>query len=131
MLVTAVTSTSVGRRRPPSARRPLVAGGAGRRHGSYYDRAAVSKSQSSKLVSNRTAPSPGTRVTDGRGVGDGAEEFEELCGTHDGVGNRSGANQLFLQQLRPEVPTLRCQPLGAHDGQRNVMSHTGTGFGVE
>ncbi|MCY1176998.1 hypothetical protein D9M73_172870 [compost metagenome] len=50
----------------------------------------------------------------------GADEFEELRGPQNGVGDTRFLDQLLLGHLGPEVAALE-HPLGAHDGEGNVV----------
>ncbi|MNN54707.1 hypothetical protein D3C81_1695400 [compost metagenome] len=55
----------------------------------------------------------------------GADEFEELRGPQDGVGDTRFLDQLLLGHLGPEVAALE-HPLGAHDGEGDVMPDPGS-----
>ncbi|MCY1244986.1 hypothetical protein D9M72_580910 [compost metagenome] len=54
-------------------------------------------------------------------MGDAAQEFEELRGPDDGIGNAGVPDQGFLGDLRAEVTALR-QLVRADHGQRNVVA---------
>ncbi|MOA32954.1 hypothetical protein D3C78_1542120 [compost metagenome] len=56
---------------------------------------------------------------------DGADEFEELRGPQDGVGDTRFLDQLLLGHLGPEVATFE-HPLGADDGKGDVMPDLGS-----
>jgi hypothetical protein len=60
-------------------------------------------------------------------IGDPADELEELRRTQNRVRHASCLHELLLGDLCAEVAALR-EAVGAHNGQGNVMAHTGDGF---
>ena len=58
------------------------------------------------------------------------DEFEELGGAHDGVGNPGCLDQALLGHLGAQVAAVG-KPVGADDRQRDVMSYAGGGFRSE
>jgi hypothetical protein len=66
-------------------------------------------------------------VADGRGIGDGLDEFEELRGVDDRVGKRGLFDQLFLNDLSAHVGDVG-QTLRSHYRQCNVMPYARSGF---
>ena len=65
---------------------------------------------------NRAIPAPGIR--------DRADEFEELGGAQDRVGQAGTRDQPLLCQLGPEI-TAALEPVGADDRQRDAMPYAG------
>ena len=64
------------------------------------------------------------RRSDGGVIRNAFDELEELRGVNDRIRDSATLDQRLLSVLRAEVRTVR-YPLGSHNGQRDVMRHTG------
>src|SRR5262249_16684493 len=66
----------------------------------------------------------------GSRIDNGTDEFEELGGANDSIGNGGSLDQFFLRHLGAEIAAGK-EAIGGNYRKRYMMADAGSGFGGE